>query len=75
MLQQKDVAQQSWQWHMIVRLLMLMLLLLLLLLLSGPRGLSWRDDKPAELCWIEAQVHTLAFINTACCAGHDCYHI
>lgn len=22
---------------------------------TGPRGLSWRDDKPAELCWIEAQ--------------------
>lgn len=22
---------------------------------TGPRGLSWRDDKPAELSWIEAQ--------------------
>lgn len=25
------------------------------ILLPGPRGLSWRDDKPAELSWIEAQ--------------------
>ena len=22
----------------------------------GPRALEWRSDKPAELCWIEAQV-------------------
>ncbi len=22
---------------------------------KGPRGLSWRDDKPSEICWIEAQ--------------------
>jgi hypothetical protein len=36
--------------------LLVLLLLLLLLLLPGPRGLSWRDDKPAELCWMEAQV-------------------
>ena len=23
---------------------------------KGPRSLQWRDDQPAELCWIEAQV-------------------
>lgn len=23
---------------------------------KGPRAVSWRDDKPAELCWIECQV-------------------
>ncbi len=23
---------------------------------KGPRGLEWRSDKPAELCWMEAQV-------------------
>ena len=23
---------------------------------KGPRSLEWRDDKPASLCWIEAQV-------------------
>jgi hypothetical protein len=28
----------------------------LLCCVAGPRGLSWRDDKPAELSWIEAQV-------------------
>lgn len=39
---------------------------------AGPRGVSWRDDKPAELSWIEAQVrhvchmcmHALAVICT-----------
>jgi hypothetical protein len=24
---------------------------------KGPRGLEWRSDKPAELAWMEAQVH------------------
>lgn len=23
---------------------------------QGVRSLEWRDDKPAELCWIETQV-------------------
>ena len=23
---------------------------------KGPRSLQWRDDQPAELCWIETQV-------------------
>lgn len=23
---------------------------------KGPRHIEWRDDKPAELCWIECQV-------------------
>jgi hypothetical protein len=36
---------------------LLLPVLVLLVLLAGPRGLSWRDDKPAELCWMEAQVH------------------
>jgi hypothetical protein len=23
---------------------------------KGPRGITWREDKDAEICWIEAQV-------------------
>jgi hypothetical protein len=26
---------------------------------KGPRALEWRDDQPASLCWIEAQVPLL----------------
>ena len=27
---------------------------------QGPRNVEWRDDKPAELCWTEAQVGDLS---------------
>lgn len=26
---------------------------------KGPRGLDWRDDKPAEIYWAECQVFNL----------------
>lgn len=40
---------------------------------KGPRSLEWRSDKPAELAWIEAQVHSrqetsqTSLILAACC--------
>lgn len=29
----------------------------------GPRGIGWRDDKPAQLTWIECQVCMLLHNN------------
>lgn len=41
---------------------------------KGPRGISWRDDRPAELTWTEAQVgnHLLRAQSREpmLCAGH-----
>eukprot|EP00955_Chlamydomonas_euryale_P013598 146334-Chlamydomonas_euryale.AAC.5 len=42
---------------------------------KGPRGVSWRDDKPAELSWIEAQVWHARVCMHACgarCGMHVC---